>query len=242
VLVNDRGDLARPNARPISCCERGNRLHIAGMTRANSKIAAPQVRCRALWTRAALAQACLVLASFAFVGCGYNEVIDRDEEVKASWAEVQNQYKRRADLVPNLVKVVQGSANFERDTLQKVIEARSNVAGIKVDSSVIDDPQKLAAFEAAQNKLSGALSRLLVVSEKYPDLKASDAFRDLQAQLEGTENRIAVARGRYIATVADYNKTVLRFPTSLGASMRGKHERPTFSGSPDDEKPPEIKL
>jgi len=181
----------------------------------------------------------LVLSQSA---CGYNEVIERDEEVKAQWAEVQNQYKRRADLVPNLVKVVQGAANFEKDTLQKVVEARSNVAGIKVDSSTIEDPQKLAEFEAAQNKLSGALSRLLVVSENYPELKATAQFRDLQAQLEGTENRIAVARGRYIASVAEYNKTVLRFPTSIGASMRGKHERPTFTGSPADEKPPEIKL
>jgi LemA protein len=176
------------------------------------------------------------------LGCGYNEVIDRDEEVKQHWAEVQNQYKRRADLVPNLVKVVQGAANFERDTLQKVVEARASATGIKVDSSTIDDPQKLAAFEAAQNKLSGALSRLLVVTENYPDLKATAAFRDLQAQLEGTENRIAVARGRFIEAVAEYNKAVLRFPTSIGASMRGKHERPSFTGSPEDEKAPEIKL
>jgi LemA protein len=175
-------------------------------------------------------------------GCGYNEVIDRDEQVKAHWAEVQNQYKRRADLVPNLVKVVQGAANFEKDTLQKVVEARSNVAGIKVDSSIIDDPERLKQFEAAQNKLSGALSRLLVVSENYPDLKATGAFRDLQAQLEGTENRIAVARGRYIEAVAEYNKSVLRFPSSIGASMRGKKERPTFTGSAEDEKAPEIKL
>jgi LemA protein len=187
-----------------------------------------------------------VLALFAVgllgSGCGYNEVIDRDEQVKAQWAEVQNQYKRRADLVPNLVKVVQGAANFEKDTLQKVVEARSNVAGIKVDSSIIDDPERLKQFEAAQNKLSGALSRLLVVSENYPDLKATGAFRDLQAQLEGTENRIAVARGRYIESVAEYNKSVLRFPTSIGASMRGKKERPTFTGSAEDEKAPEIKL
>lgn len=186
----------------------------------------------------------LALLSLGLFGsaCGYNEVIDRDEQVKAQWAEVQNQYKRRADLVPNLVKVVQGAANFEKDTLQKVVEARSNVAGIKVDSSIIDDPERLKKFEAAQNQLSGALSRLLVVTENYPDLKATAAFRDLQAQLEGTENRIAVARGRYIESVAEYNKSVLRFPTSIGASMRGKHERPTFSGSPEDEKAPEIKL
>jgi LemA protein len=190
---------------------------------------------------ARLTQAVTLLSLF-FVGCGYNEVIEKDEDVKAHWAEVQNQYKRRSDLVPNLVKVVQGAANFERDTLQKVVEARSNVAGMKVDSSIIDDPQRLAAFEAAQAKLSGALSRLLVVSENYPELKATGAFRDLQAQLEGTENRIAVARGRYIESVAEYNKSVLRFPTSIGASMRGKHERPTFTGSPEDEKAPEIKL
>jgi len=193
----------------------------------------------ALFTRAALA---FSLVAGIGAGCGYNEVIDRDEAVKAQWAEVQNQYKRRADLVPNLVKVVQGAANFERDTLQKVVEARSNVAGMKVDSSIVDDPQRLAAFEKAQSQLSGALSRLLVVSENYPELKATAAFRDLQAQLEGTENRIAVARGRFIEAVAEYNKTVLRFPSSIGASMRGKRERPTFTGSAEDEKAPEIKL
>jgi LemA protein len=183
-----------------------------------------------------------LVAPAGLVGCGYNEVIDKDENVKAGWGEVQNQYKRRADLVPNLVKVVQGAANFERDTLQKVVEARSQVAGLKVDASTIEDPEKLRQFEAAQNKLSGSLARLLVVSENYPDLKASAQFRDLQAQLEGTENRIAVARGRYIEAVADYNKTVLRFPSSIGASMRGKKERPTFSGDAADEKAPEIKL
>lgn len=185
----------------------------------------------------------LVLVALLVVsGCGYNEVIDRDEDVKASWAEVENQYKRRADLVPSLVKVVQGAANFERATLKEVVEARASVAGIKVDASTIEDPQKLAQFEAAQAKLSGALSRLLVVAENYPDLKASAAFRDLQAQLEGTENRVAVARGRFIENVAAYNKVVLRFPSSLGASMRGKKERPTFAGSAADAKPPEINL
>ena len=183
-----------------------------------------------------------VMAGLLLTSCGYNEVIERDEDVKAGWAEVQNQYKRRADLVPNLVKVVQGAANFERDTLREVVQARANVAGIKVDSSTIEDPQKLADFEAAQAKLSGALSRLLVVAENYPDLKASAAYRDLQAQLEGTENRITVARGRYIGSVAEYNKVVLRFPTSIGASLRGKRERPTFTGNQADEKPPEINL
>jgi LemA protein len=183
-----------------------------------------------------------LLSVLLFSGCGYNQVIDQDENVKATWAEVQNQYKRRSDLVPNLVKVVQGAANFERDTLTKVIEARASATSIKVDASTIDDPQKLQQFEQAQQQLSGALSRLLVVSENYPDLKTSAQFRDLQAQLEGTENRIAVARNRYIESVAEYNKVVLRFPTSIGASLRGKKERPTFTGNPADEKPPEIKL
>ena len=178
----------------------------------------------------------------ALSGCGYNEVIDRDESVKAAWAEVQSQYKRRADLVPALVKVVKGSANFEQQTLEKVVEARASVGQIKVDASTIDDPEKLKQFESAQGQLSGALQRLLVVSENYPDLKASAGFRDLQAQIEGTENRITVARGRFIESVAEYNKTVLRFPSSIGASMRGKKERPTFTGSAADEKPPEINL
>jgi LemA protein len=184
----------------------------------------------------------IVTAAVLFSGCGYNEVVERDEDVKGAWAEVQNQYKRRADLVPNLVKVVQGAANFERETLTKVVEARASVGSLKVDQSIIDDPEKLRKFEAAQGELSQALSRLLVVTENYPDLKANAGFRDLQAQLEGTENRIAVARGRFIEQVAEYNKVVLRFPTSIGASMRGKKERPTFTGEPGNEKPPEIAL
>lgn len=183
-----------------------------------------------------------VLALLALTSCGYNEVIERDEEVKAAWAEVQNQYKRRADLVPNLVNVVKGSANFEQETLQKVVEARASVGSMKVDSSIVDDPDKLAKFEKAQSQLSGALSRLLVVSEQYPELKASAQFRDLQAQIEGSENRITVARGRYIESVASYNKVVLAFPSSIGASMRGKKERPTFQGDAADEKPPEVKF
>ena len=174
------------------------------------------------------------------LGCGYNEVIDQDEQVKAAWAEVQNQYKRRSDLVPNLVNVVKASGKYEQETLQKVVEARSQVAGIKVDSSVVDDPEKLKQFEAAQNQLSGALSRLLVVSERYPELKATDSFRDLQSQLEGTENRIAVARKRYIESVSEYNKVVQRFPTSIGASMRNKSVRPTFEAAPGAENAPTV--
>lgn len=191
--------------------------------------------------RARLTAFAAVIA-FAVTGCGYNEVIERDEDVKASWAEVQNQYKRRADLVPSLVKVVQGAADFERQTLERVVEARSRATSINVDASVIDDPEKLERFEAAQAQLSGALSRLLAVAENYPTLKASESFRDLQAQLEGTENRIAVARKRFITAVAEYNKVVLRFPSSIGAGMRGKKERPTFTGAPESEAPPEIEF
>jgi LemA protein len=175
-------------------------------------------------------------------GCGYNEVIDRDEDVKAAWAEVENQYKRRADLVPSLVKVVKGAADFEQKTLQQVIEARANATRITIDASAIDDPEKLRQIEATQAQLGSALSRLLAVAENYPNLKASDAFRDLQAQLEGTENRVTVARKRFIDAVAAYNKVVLRFPTSIGASMRGKTERPTFTGAAEDANPPEIDL
>lgn len=182
------------------------------------------------------------LLSFSLAGCGYNEVIDRDEQVKASWAEVQNQYKRRADLVPNLVNTVKASGQFEQDTLTKVVEARSKVAGLKVDSSTIDDPEKLKKFEAAQNELSGSLSRLLVVAEQYPTLRSTEGYRDLQAQLEGTENRIAVARKRYIEDVAQYNAVVQKFPTSIGASMRGRAVRPTFEAAPGAENAPEVKF
>jgi LemA protein len=176
-------------------------------------------------------------------GCGYNEVIDRDEDVKAAWGEVENQYQRRADLVPNLVKTVKGAADFEKETLQNVVEARAKVGSLQVDASTIDNPEKLRQFEQAQQGLSSALSRLLVVAERYPDLKASQAFLDLQVQLEGTENRIAVARRRYVQSVAEYNKVVLRFPTSIGASLRGKAERPNFQAiTPGAEKAPEVKF
>lgn len=189
---------------------------------------------------------CAVLLALAvalpLTGCGYNEIIDRDEEVKATWAEVENQYQRRSDLVPNLVNVVKGNAQFEKSTLESVVEARSKVAGVKVDQSTIDDPAKLKQFEEAQQGLTSALSRLMVVVERYPDLKATESFRDLQSQLEGTENRITVARKRYIDSVAEYNKVVERFPTSMGASLRHKSLRPTFSVAPGVEKVPEVKF
>jgi LemA protein len=183
---------------------------------------------------------CVLLLAGAS-GCGYNEVIERDQAVKAAWAEVENMYQRRADLVPNLVRVVKGAADFEKGTLEAVVQARSKVGSLQVDSSTIDDPQKLKAFEEAQGQLSGALSRLLVVSERYPELKATDQFRDLSTQLEGTENRISVARRRFIDSVSQYNQTVLKFPTSIGAAMRGKSERPTFTATtPGADKAPEV--
>jgi LemA protein len=191
----------------------------------------------------AVAFVSLFVSVLALSGCGYNDVITRDEEVKAAWAEVENQYQRRADLVPNLVKTVKGAANFEKETLQSVVEARAKVGQMKVDSSIIDDPAKLKAFSDAQGQLGSALSRLMVVVEKYPELKATDAFRDLQAQLEGTENRITVARGRYIEAVSAYNQVVLHFPSSIGAGMRNKKERPTFEATaPGADKAPAVEF
>lgn len=187
--------------------------------------------------------ALLVLSSLGLSGCGYNEVISQDENVKAAWSEVQNQYQRRADLVPNLVKTVKGAANFEKETLQSVVEARAKVGQMKIDSSVIDDPSKLADFQKNQGALGSALSRLMVVAERYPELKATDSFRDLQAQLEGTENRITVARKRFIDAVSEYNKVVLHFPTSIGAGMRNKEVRPNFEATtPGAEKAPEVEF
>jgi len=175
--------------------------------------------------------------------CGYNAVVNKDQDVQAAWAEVQNQYQRRADLVPNLVSVVKGAADFEKDTLTKVVEARSKVAGLNVDSSVLENPEAFRRFEKAQNQLSGALSRLLVTVERYPELKANSSFRDLQAQLEGTENRIAVARRRYIEAVSAYNKVVLNFPTMIGARLRGMDVRPTFEATaPNAEQAPKVEF
>jgi LemA protein len=176
-------------------------------------------------------------------GCGYNSIQGADEQVKAAWAEVANQYQRRADLVPNLVATVKGAASFERETLEAVVNARAKATSIQATPELIDDPAAFAKFQAAQGELSGALSRLLVAVERYPDLKASQAFRDLQAQLEGTENRITVARNRYIDAVAAYNKLVRFFPTNLTARfLLGAEVRPTFEATPGAEKPPEVKF
>jgi LemA protein len=184
-----------------------------------------------------------LLAVLALGGCGYNRLQSLDEEVKAAWAEVQNQYQRRADLVPNLVAVVQGAARFEKETLAQVIEARSRATAVQLKAEDLKNPEAFRRFEQAQRDLSGALSRLLVVVERYPELKANQNFRDLQAQLEGTENRIAVARRRYIESVAEYNRAVRFFPTNLTARyLLGLEVRETFSAEDGAAKPPEVKF
>lgn len=162
-------------------------------------------------------------------GCGYNTLQVKDEQVKASWSEVVNQYQRRADLVPNLVNTVKAYAAHERDVLTRVTEARSRVGSVQATPEVLENPQAFARFQAAQGELGSALSRLLVVSENYPQLKADASFRDLQAQLEGTENRITVARNRYIQAVQDYNVTVRSFPTNLTAKLFGQEVKPNFT-------------
>jgi len=182
-------------------------------------------------------------ALLLFSACGYNKLQGLDEEVKAAWSEVQNQYQRRADLVPNLVATVKGAAQFEQDTLQKVVEARSNATAVKLDTASLNNPEAFKKFEQAQSQLSSALSRLLVVVERYPDLKANQNYRDLQAQLEGTENRIAVARKRYIERVAEYNKGVRFFPENLTAKyLLGLDVRQTFSAEESAAKPPQVKF
>jgi LemA protein len=171
----------------------------------------------------------LLLVVLQLSGCGYNTFQSSDEEIKASWAEVLNQYQRRADLVPNLVNVVKGYAAHEKDVLTQVTDARSRVGSINATPELINDEEAFKKFIAAQSQMSSALSKLMVVAENYPQLKADGMFRDLQAQLEGTENRITVARNRYIGTVKDYNITVRSFPTNLTAMMFGYKTKPSFT-------------
>ncbi len=154
----------------------------------------------------------VVLMSWLLAGCGVNNIPTYDEQVKAAWSQVENQYQRRADLIPNLVETVKGFARQEQETLTAVVEARANATSIQVDASTLDDPQKLQQFQQAQNQLTGALSRLMAVSERYPDLKSNQNFLALQSQLEGTENRIAVARRDFIAAVERYNTEIRTFP------------------------------
>ena len=171
----------------------------------------------------------LLGATLGLSGCGYNQFQSLDEDAKASWSEVLNQYQRRADLVPNLVATVKGYAEHEEKVLTEVADARSKVGSMQVTKEVLNDPEAFAKFQAAQGQLTSALSRLMAVAENYPNLKADQGFRDLQAQLEGTENRVTVARNRFIESVKNYNVSVRSFPNNLTAMMFGYRAKPSFT-------------
>jgi LemA protein len=186
----------------------------------------------------------ILIAAFSLTlsGCGYNKLQSADEQVTSSWSEVTNQYQRRADLIPNLVSTVKGYAEQEKEILLGVTNARAKVGSIQLTPELLNDPAALAKFQAAQGELTAALSRLLVVTENYPELKSDANFRELQAQLEGTENRIAVARNRYIQSVQEYNVTVRSFPSNLTAKMFGYPVKPNFTVENEKEisKPPKV--
>jgi LemA protein len=182
-----------------------------------------------LFTRWASLLLAALLATTLLSGCGYNEFQSKDEATKAAWSEVVNQYQRRADLIPNLVNTVKGYASHEKDTLEAVTRARAAATSFQITPEVLNNPEAFQKFQQVQGELSSALSRLMAVSENYPNLKADTSFRDLQSQLEGTENRITVARQRYIASVQDYNVLVRSFPTNLTAKMFGYQPKPSFT-------------
>ena len=186
------------------------------------------------------ALAIALASTLTLTGCGYNTLQVKDEAVIAVWSEVQNQYQRRADLVPNLVNVVKGYAKHEEQVLTEVTQARANVAGLKVDKEVLEDPALFQKYQEAQSQMTGALSRLIAVSENYPDLKANEQFRDLQVQLEGTENRIAVARNRYITTVQDFNSYSRQFPQVMTAKVIGMDTKPNFSAEQGAQNAPKV--
>jgi LemA protein len=196
-----------------------------------------------IWRRSGLALGIVGLC-FTLAGCGYNTIPTLEEQAKARWADVQNQYQRRADLIPNLVATVQGYAAQEKNVLTAVVEARAKATQIKVDASQLTDPDKVKAFQDAQNQLTGALGRLLAVSENYPELKSNANFLALQSQLEGTENRIAVARRDYIEAVRTYNTALRTFPTVLWAKtvFSGNKPMAEFTASEGSEKPPQVKF
>ena len=171
----------------------------------------------------------ILFTALALTGCGYNDFQRLDEQSKAAWSEVLNQYQRRADLIPNIVASVKGEANFEQETLTKVVEARAKATSMQVTPETLNNPEAFAKFQAAQGELSGALSRLMVTVERYPDLKANQGFRDLRVQLEGTENRITVARNRYIDTIQEYNVLARSFPTNLTAKAFSYAPKPSFT-------------
>ncbi len=184
----------------------------------------------------------MLMLAAVLTGCGYNDFQRLDEASKSAWSEVLNQYQRRADLVPNIVASVKGEANFEQDTLTKVIEARAKATSIQVTPETLNNPEAFNKFQQAQGELSSALSRLMVVSERYPQLQANQAFRDLRVTLEGTENRITVARNRYIQTVQEYNVLARSFPTNLTAKVMGYDPKPNFSVQNEAEisRPPTV--
>lgn len=182
-----------------------------------------------------------VVVGFSAAGT-YNGLVAKQQGVDSAWADVSNQYQRRADLVPNLVKTVEGSANFEKSTLENVVNARASVGRVNIDTSKAPDEATLQKFQEAQGEFSSALSRLLVVAENYPDLKASAGFRDLQAQLEGSENRIAVERGRFNTAVKDYNTNVKKFPAVIFAAMLGFETKSYFKADAGADKAPEVKF
>jgi LemA protein len=180
-------------------------------------------------TRRALVATAALAATLSLSGCGYNEFQSLDEQTKSAWSEVVNQYQRRADLIPNIVATVKGEANFEQETLTKVIEARAKATSIQATPELINNPEAFGKFQQAQGELSGALSRLLVTVEQYPNLKANQGFQDLRVQLEGTENRITVARNRYIKAVQDYNVLARQFPSNLTAMIFSYQVKPNFT-------------
>lgn len=184
----------------------------------------------------------LIAITLSLSGCGYNDFQRLDEQTKSAWSEVLNQYQRRADLVPNIVASVKGEASFEQDTLTKVIEARAKATSIQATPELINDPEAFNKFQQAQGELSSALSRLMVVSEQYPQLKANQAFRDLRVTLEGTENRITVARNQYIKTVQEYNVLARSFPTNLTGMVFGYKAKPNFTVQNEAEisRPPTV--
>ncbi len=186
----------------------------------------------------------ILLTMLALSGCGYNTLQTTDEAIKAAWSEVLNQFQRRADLIPNLVKTVEGFANQEKEVLLGVTNARSKVGSIQMTPELLNNPEAFKQFQGAQGELSGALSRLMVVAENYPQLKSDQNFRDLQAQLEGTENRITVARKRYIEAVQSYNLIVRKFPSNLTAMVFGFATKPNFAVENETAlaKPPEVKF
>ncbi|MGB9695843.1 MAG: LemA family protein [Ignavibacteria bacterium] len=184
----------------------------------------------------------LLTTAFTFSGCGYNMLVSLEEQVNSAWANVETQYQRRADLIPNLVKIVEGSATFEKNLLTEVTEMRSKVGQVKLSPEDLSDEEKFRQFEQAQNNLSGSLSRLLVVVENYPDIKSTEAFKNLQVDLAGTENRIATARKRFNDAVQEYNTTVRRFPTIITAKIFGFKEKQYFKSKEGSEQAPEIKF